>query len=539
MTLRASIRTAWQGGREHPEVLLVGGTAAFLGTTVWATVAATLRVVLPAVGPYLAPAVALVATVAVRPLSVGVYELVLHPDPDEPVRGSLVRAARAVRERYWRVLATDVAVGTGVALASVAAAVGWLVASTGIRYVRYAVLDPGEPFAMEAVYLTAACAAIGGVTATFVLRFADAGSAFEGAGPVAACRASARAAREHPRSLLGFAALVAVVQGVSGLAVGLVGAPPTAGEAAVVLGVGTVGVTTVAAVHATYYGSLVASAASREADAPAFRIRSWPWTRRALVVLLLVGLVVGAAAVRVTDVRPRPEPSGSLPDADEPRRVIDVAGRNTAIRSHRTALLVRNASDADASYRPSVLAGVDYEDRRLYTYFVGSNGREAGGFFGEGTYALVQSGGRWEGSVARRSGNWTVMPLPAWGTIRPDPPARAENVPNPDADWRVVERNRTTLVLRATGPAAVRAALEPAAYGGMAEPMAADSRVTAYVDRDRAVLDRLTFHLHSTATGAAFDYRLEYREVGTADLRRPTPIRDRGPIEVAWDVLYY
>ncbi|MFB6161590.1 MAG: hypothetical protein ABEJ61_10520 [Haloferacaceae archaeon] len=541
MTLRTSIRRAWRGGRTHPEVLLVGGVVAVLRGVVWAGVALAAPLVLPDVGRYLAPVAALVALVAVRPLSVGVYELVRRPAP-ESASASLGRAARTVRARYARVLAADAAVGAGVALAAGATAVAWLVVSTGLRYARYAALDPGEPHAMAAVYATAGAATLGALAGSFALRFADAVAAFDGAGPPAACRASVRAARVHPRSLLGFAGLVTGSRATVGLVVGFLAAPATPGGTALAraagVAAGTVVGTGVAAVHAAHYGSLVAPVAAEASD-DASTTRAWPRVRRALVVLLVVGLVVGAAAVRTADVRPRPEPSDSLPDADRPRRVVAVAGTNTAARSHRTALLARNASAPGAGYRPRVRSGVDYGDRQMYVHFAASDGDGAGGYFAEGTYALVRGDGGWWAGGAHRGGDWTTMPLPAWGTARPDPPSRTESVPTPDADWRLVERNASTLVVRASGPAAVRAALEPAAYEGMAAPMAADSRVTAYVDRERGVLDRVTFHLHSRETGEALDYRLEYRDVGTTDVRRPAALGDRGPLELAWDLVYY
>lgn len=479
----------------------------------------------PVVGRFLAPTLAVVAAVATLPLSVAVY--VPARAPPANLATTLRRAGGALREHtvgLFRALLPAQVVAVGVGLAVIAAV---YVVATGVRLARYAVADPAPPYPAESALVTIVALSLGLVVGQLLVRFFDVAVVFDDVHPDAGWRASLGLVAAHPRTVAGYAVLLGFCSMATTAAVR---AAASLGVAATVLAYLLVGGAALA-----FALSVHVALADRLLDGADARPRSVPWSRVAVVAIVLVAAVGGAAGVRTADVRPGDRGSAALPS--DPEAAASVAARNTVESSHRRAVFSLNNSAEGAEWQPMVTSGVDYEDRQLYVYFHDGEHR-VGSYFAEGTLALYRTGHRGRfGHLTREHGNWTAIAVPGYSFQGRS--FRSGTVASFDGPWTVVAANASTVVVRLDDSEAIRAALAPESYAGMGGNMTDDSYLRVVVDRERGVLERVRFRLASADTGRDFSYRVEFRAVGRADLERPAAIGDRRPVEWLWDALYY
>lgn len=194
MSLRDSL--AFARLRTHPELFVLGGALGVVQTVAYVAAAVLMAATVPIRG--FATVVPLVSLVPILPLFVALYELALHPDPEESAVASLRRAVATTARTYPRVLTTDLGVAAVSFGGGALVAAGWYVVATAGRYLRYVTADPGAPAALETVYLLGAAVVLGTLTTNVAFRFADVETAFHERRPVAAVVASARLARRTP-----------------------------------------------------------------------------------------------------------------------------------------------------------------------------------------------------------------------------------------------------------------------------------------------------------------------------------------------------
>lgn len=546
MTLRESLRGTVAALWARPELFVLGGAiglvqAGLLG--IWFSVLA------PDVGGLSAVVAVLGSLFLVLPLFVGLYELTLRPAPAEPSVAALRRAVGTALRRYPAVLRTDAVVAAASVPVAVAAALGWFAAVTAGRYVHYLLGDPATPSVRVSFFLVVVAATLGAVLGSTLFRFGDCLAAFHECDAVTAVAGSAAAGRRHLASLAGFAAaVVAVHLGSFVVLAGLVAAsstdPSVPALGAVVAAVVLYGlaVTLTGVLHAVFYRDHVAPAVGSTSTDVALRqfVHGRSPARVVLAFVLVVGLVSGAAAVRALDPGIHSPPEQSPLATDDPDVAVRTAAERTAASNRRQVLHARNVSDPAGSFRILTRSGFDYTDRQRYAYFHHTDGVTNGAFYGEGTLALLRPNGDLTGALAYERGPWSVLAVPIWGTARGGMPAETFVVPNDHVDgWRVVDANESAMVVRTSDPEGIGAALRSRGFRGTTRPLANESHLTVVIDRERGVLEGARFHLHSLETGRNFRYRMEYREVGTADVKRPEPIRDRWFVEALWDALYY
>ena len=537
MSLKSSLVPAFHVVERRPGLLVVGVAVGFLQTGLWTAISAFVGVGDPALR-LLWPLLAFALVSLTVPLYAGIYVPITEPPVD--VRRTLQKAATAIRRHYGSLFATDVLASFVAVVLAFGAVLVWLVGSTVVRYGRYALANPAAPYAMESAYLGFGALFLGLGVGLLGVRFAGVLVLFEGASPRRAWRPSLRFARRRPLSLLGFGVVVALLYSGPGLAGRLVAESASGERVAVLVSVvvtavlGGVGLTLAAALHVVYFDRTVAPTVAVRSPARSKEVR---WLRIAAVAVVLTATVGGAVAVRVEDVRPADRDRAALPD--DPRDAYVVAASNTVGSSHRRVSLMKNTSESNATFHILSRTGVDYRDRQAYVYFVErDSGRVFGGYYGEGTMALRNTGGRWSGFFSRQTDNWSVGSLPGYGVARPQG-SFSSSVPGPKVNWTTVDANASTLRFRVEEPTAIRAALAPESYAGLGGNMTNDSHLTAFVDRERAVITRVVFHLHSRDTGKDVSYVVRFGSVGTADLQRPEPIGPREPLEWVWDACYY
>ena len=547
MSLREDVEPAFRAVQRRPALLLVGVVIGLLqlGLLIVGTIIAGIAG--PVAGRVLGPFVSSLLILLTLPLYVGIYVPVVEPAVSP--RKTLEIAARAIRRYYGSVLRADLIASAVAVCLTLGVVALWLVVSTGVRYARYAVADPGPPYSMESVYLGMVALFVGIALSGLAVRFADAFVAFEGDDPRTAWRASLRFARRRPLSLLGFGVVVSVLQLGPGLVLNFVADLSGDGPTATLLGfavgavLGGIGLTLAAGLHAVYFHRTVRPTVERTEGStrparPTRRETDIAWSRVAVAALILTASVGASVAVRAGDVRPVNDERAALPD--DPIGAYEIAARNTARSNHRQVVLSQNLSDSNSTLSPHLRMGVDYHDRQVYVYFTNpSTDQEFGSYFADGTLAMRNSGWRRAGVSAHRASNWTIIPAPGYALADPRDTVSSSSIPSPDVNWTVVSRNASTFVLGVEQPSVVRDALHPETYAGMGGNMSDVSYLEVYVDRERAVVRKARFRLHSHDTGRDFEYRTRFEEVGTADLRRPPAIGSRGPLEWAWDVVYY
>lgn len=541
MSLLGDVVPAFRAFDRRPSLLWVGLAVGVVQAGTGFAASAAAGVVGPAGGQLVAPFAVGVAALFTLPLYAGIYVPIARPPAG--ARETLAVAAGAVGRRYRRLLVANLlAAGVAVAFALVVGLLS-LVVSTGARYARYALADPGVPYPMESVYLGMGSLFLGLWLGGLCVRFADVFVLFGDASPRHAWRSSLGFARLRPLSVLGFGATVTALHAAPALAGRFAAGFLGGGVAATVLQVGvtaalaSVGIGLVGALQAVYFDRTVAPTVERtlETAAQSDGVR---WARVGLAAAVLVAAVGGAVFVRTADVRSVDRERAALPD--DPAAAYDVAATNTGRSNHRRVVLARNLSDPNATLSVHQRSAVDYRDRQSYVYFRrAESGQEFGSYFAEGTLAMRNSGGRASGLLAYQAGNWSVIAGPGYALASPGDIAESA-IPAPDGvRWTVVDRNASTFVLRAEDPGTIRELLSPESYAGMGGNMTDDSYLTVFVDRDRGVVSRAVFRLHSRETGRNFRYAVRFSEVGTADLRRPEELGPRRPLEWAWDAVYY
>lgn len=486
-------------------------------------------------GTLLASVGALLVLALTLPLLAAVYVPVV--ERAATARGVGRVAVGAVR-RWYRPLFVANAASLAVALcAALAAAVAWFLVSTAVRYAAYVTGDPVAPPATRPMTELALAAAVGLVAGALVTRFADLFVVLDGESPRTAWRSSVGLVRRHPVPFLGYAAVV-----------GLLGATPrvlerSLGSAdspaalatglAVVAAVGCVCTVVGAAIHVSFFRRTVDSA-GRETGIweRVSRIGGSP-ARVVVVAVVLVAAVAGAGHVRAADLGTGGDEIRPLPD--DPDAALAVAANNTAGASQRRTVAVRNASESDDAFRTIHRTGIDHEQRRAYTYIDGPDGT-VGSYFAEGTFATYNAGSWRTGHplLSRHAGNWTVLAFPGYG-MNGD---HMLPVPDPAADWTVVDRGPSATTYRVEDPDAVRTALD-GFDGTLTGEVTDESYVTVVVDRDRGVLRSLEARLSLRDGGRDRVYRIEFEAVGTAEVDRPDVFGPRNAAERLLDVLYY
>lgn len=545
MSLGNDVRPAVRAVDRRPALLAVGATIWLVQFGLVVAGSALAEIALGGLGRFIAPVVSGVLVLFTLPLYAGIYA----PATAQPVgaQRTVGRAVEAVRRTYRSLLVADLVATVVACVLGFTVVLLWLVVSTGVRYARYALADPGLPYAMESVYLAAASLGLGITLGGLAVRFADTFVLFEDVPPRRAWRSSLRFARQQPLSLLGFGVAVAVLHAGPGLASGFVGRTLFSGWFADVLGgfvavtLGSVGLTLAATLQAVYFERTVApavtSGSKAKSEAASENQTGTRWLRVATVCVLVVAAVGGSVAVRTADVRPVEHEPEALPD--EPTAAYEVAASNTVNANHRRVVLAANLSDPNATLSPMVRTGVDYRDRQAYVYFTDDSGEMTGSYYAEGTLALRNTYGTWSGLLAYGAGNWSAIAGPGYALAQPRYVLSETVVPNPDANWTVVARNDSTLVFRVDEETAIREANPSASYAGTTGNLTNDSYVEVTVDRERGVVREAVLHLHSLDTGRHFRYVIRFESVGTADLERPDVLGQRTAFEWAWDVFYY
>lgn len=419
-------------------------------------------------------------------------------------------------------VAVSAAVATGAALA-------WTVLGTVLRYRAYATGVPDAPrvgqFGLELLLVFAGVF----LAALLVTGFADV-LTLDGHDPRTAWRTSAAAVRRHPVSFLGYAVvsvvLVATPWVLGLLTLGILSIPRLLRATAAFVVFATVCQAIWAAIHATYARGTLSAADA----APAGPV---PWRRVTVAAVVLLAATAGAGYVRVVDAGVQQEPLEPLPADDD--RAFAVAVENTADANHLIVTARRNVTD-DGDRRRVARRAVDYDDRRASVAYYETD-RYPGfrGVLMEGGVAVTNP--LWDADetpLAWRAGNWSVVPVPGYGSEMHDHELPVIEHVDPE----LVAANETTLVYRAEGADVERDELEQF-YPGMEGGMTDDSTIEIVVDRERGVVDRVTMRLESRHTGYVYAHVQDYREVGTADVERPAAIGSRHPVEWVWDAMYY
>lgn len=513
-------------------LVAVGVAVVLVQTALHVAVAVTSALAPPVLGTLFAPIGTLVVLALALPLSVAIYLPVA--ERTESMTETLRSATDALRDHYIGAALANAAAFAVAGGTAIGVALCYLVVATGVRYVRYMTGDPSPPDPTRIVLELRIVLSLSFVVAFLVTRFADVAVVFDEAAPGTAWRQSVAFVRQRPVSAAGYAGLMVILLGT---AFAITTASPSdapsldsPGGLAVALLASSLGVVAAGGIHAEYYRRTV------RAETVTDHVPAIPWTRLALTGLVVLAGVTGAGYVRTVDAGTGQSPIAALPADSE--TAYPVAASNTVQSNHRRVVRMRNESAANDTYRTIERSGVDWDDRQVYAYIHGS-GSVAGGYYAEGTLAILNGDAPEAGhplpTPARQTGEWSVLPVPGYGTVAQD---GVGGVPAANVDWELAARNESTLVYRVDGEDEILAALW-GSYPGSQRPLAAASDIEVVVDREAGVIDRARIHLRSRESGHAYTYRVRYEEVGTADVDRPAAIGDRGPIEWLWDAAYY
>jgi hypothetical protein len=449
---------------------------------------------------------------------------------------------------------------------------GYLAASTGFDYVRYA---QGARFAanpMWGVAATGLLLAVAGLVASAVVVFTGPLLVRSDVDPSRAPLASAQMLRESPRVALPTAAFAAIVLAVpvgatwlafyaqSGVDIGLTG-----DHLLPVLSANSV--TLLTAVVATFLAYLVAgpllvavtdhSTADRPnagrspaGDSPPSLNVLVPGQRAA--TLALVVLLVGSAAVgvRVADARPHNPPEAGVDLKQAPGEVyadsLDLTRRTS--RQVNASVLTHHPNGSLAGRVSFVTAWDAADAQTLVTAHLGE-GRDTAAYFSQrvtafrypdASAALFQ---RWPASVGRTTNDWLVAPVPTVGLAsRPDNVDPQESFRRDDLPLRVVERTPDRLVLGVGGEEAAALSV----YHGVEDYDVRNASFRAVVDPETGYLQRIQLTstvLERAENGTVVERRsrtrvISYEHVGDTDVRRPE-IGDPSAMEYLWDVLWY
>ncbi|WP_135664063.1 hypothetical protein [Halorhabdus rudnickae] len=449
---------------------------------------------------------------------------------------TLRQSWNAVRTQYRSLLvANSVALGVAV-VAGIAAVLSWYVLATGLRLGMYVLVGSRFSSSLQILSELALAFWMGFGVGLLVTRFTDLFVVFEDANPWMAWRSSAGFARRHPSTFFGYALATIVLFRTATILLEYVTELWPDSELVAVTTITVIGGASTllwVAVHVGYVrGTVSASVPDRGSVTPL------PWKRVAIGIAVLSVAVAGAGVVRVADVGAGQAPIEPL--SNDPEAAYSTAIENTAEANHRVVMTSRNRS-ANESFTLSLRTGVDADDRRMYLYMYDENGTSTvGGFMGEGTYATRFRGdaatdGSLEATIA--TGNWQVRQLPAY--------VPASEIPEiallaPDADPQVSSSTDSTLVYRFNHPEAIGDAFQgDTTYQGSSGGFDDESTVKVVVDRERGTVGVVEATFRSRETGHAFDYRWQFQEVGTADIRRPEPVGSRKPMAWVWEAILY
>lgn len=257
----------------------------------------------------------------------------------------------------------------------------------------------------------------------------------------------------------------------------------------------------------------------------------------ALVAVLVAGLVVGAAGVRATDLRPVDRSTEPLPD--DPDAAYATALANTERASHEYRVAVHDGSD-----EPFVVTRrIDRADRRYRSW-------TAGEAVGPDVYASAGTGSPpRRGAAPFTLGRRTVGPDDRSVRAAPDYLFWAEGYdweggltpPDPVEGWRVAERSEERLVLVVDDPDAVFAALNGREPERLSNVTAA--RIRVVVDRERGTLARVETRLDATVVvdGERSDVsgRTTHEFDVGVDVERPAALGTPSLGERLWSVAVY
>jgi hypothetical protein len=293
--------------------------------------------------------------------------------------------------------------------------------------------------------------------------------------------------------------------------------------------------TLVSTLHAAFYWRNVAPdepAENRSSHRRSITARSA--ARVSLAALVLLGLVVGSAAIRTAEVGVGSDAPAESISSDAPDEVVAVAVRNTAARSRTVDTYEVNGTELDLFSRHSI----DLTNRRQYSRVVHLSGELSEYYVSDSV--LVTSISAPVSIQAKKQPYGPRSASTSWGsnvqhiygteTIIPQPTSRG---------WQAVETTQTEMVAELSDPEQIATVFGETRLGGSTPPLAPDSRVTVTVDRQRGVLESVSLHLNSTATGETHSWEVVYRDAGSTRVAWPAGVREKRLREHLFDALYY
>ncbi|MFB6162656.1 MAG: hypothetical protein ABEJ86_04345 [Halococcoides sp.] len=437
-----------------------------------------------------------------------------------------------MRQHYWDRLGLILVAGLGAMATAVGGVVAFVTLATLARVVGLSPLLGIPP--LRAVPLIYAVVAGGSVLVVLVGLSQMDLLAREDEGAVVACWRSLRALRHRPGIALASGAL-----GVGGLGAVLV-VTIAIGKALPPYGVRpiesvqpalwwlfpAVGIAVVAVV-ATVVGVgrwWLAETSLRPAVSSPSAV---PWRTVAVVGLVVMSAVIGAAAIRIAD--PGADPHRMEPLPEDPATAYHVAVNNTRGVDRRiiwenltgeARVTSRTVIDFD---RPAVL-----ETRRV-------DGEAETTYAGEGGLASQDAAARYDPDLSHATGGlWEVEPTPAFYNDY------ALGITPSDAlaggSGRIVSANESTIVVRIES-ASVLDTLDPV-YDVLLTVEPTRGSATVVVDRQAGAIERVRF---SVADGdeQPRQYRVTIRSVGETAVARPPGLGPRRPFEWGWDWVLY
>lgn len=437
-----------------------------------------------------------------------------------------------LRERGARLCAVAVG-GHLVSLARGAA--GFLVVDTALRAAMYAT---GGTIPTAVVVLTPFAGVAAGTVVAWGLLAPTVARAVSGAGLCDAATASVRAVGNRQRTsrvLCLHAACVLVAAGVFGVCL-ILGSDryATQDAAAVALLVGvTVTTVTLTVLGAFVYPMHVALAAERTEETQTVPVR-----RVVLAAVLVTGLVVGAAAIRVTDARPSVGPSASASLSGDATDAYATALDRTAAEDHR--VVTREVRDGERLVSTTVLE----RSARRYLTVRRSDGRTSVGYADSGVgYNFGGSAGVLPYAVSdRRVAGGVARALPYYWYVRDEYNlGRGVGYGLPESRtgrWTTVAAENGTRTLElADGPAVFAALYDAPAENGRYETAVIRMRV----DTDRGVVVGGRTRLNATVGERRVTRNASYAvETGDGvDAHRPAVLGPRSAGEWTWDLFAY
>lgn len=504
----SALRNALHAALNRPRLLALAAAVVVCETAVRVALG---WIVAPALALLWPPVIAVVALGAGAP----VVREALPSGPADPSPSSLLALAAAA------------VVGHAVALVGGTAA--FLLVDTPLRAALYAA---GVDSSTVRVVLRAVVGVSLGTALAWAVPATGVVRLVAGADP----RRAARTALVRPfRSLRGLATAVGLHLVAAGAVVGVVALGfAVAGPRSPALGVALAG-GLVALVAPFGLAALAAFHLDRDATG-----RGGPVgdpVRVALAALLLSGLVVGAGAVRVAELRPLDAAPAALPD--DPDGTYATALDNTRRADHRHRAAVDPGPEAFV-----IEHRIDRSDRQ---YRQIPSGEAAG----PAVYASSGTGSppiRGLGSVAlgtRTLGDGrTVRASPdylRWAAAYDRERTGGLQPPSPAVDgWTVVDRGDDRIVLELRDPRSVFAATHGTDPDRIANVSRA--RIRATIDPDRRTVDRIEVRFAATVVDDGRSDRVAahvVHEFAAADVTRPAAVGDPAPGEAVWKLLVY